>query len=141
MLQTARILWVASTSSQVVILIFGVVIIGGVADPAALDTQALWPTFAPGTEAQGALWYVAFGMLGSSFMVPKLLEKQASSVGRAAHPLTPFLVSIALAEACTVLSFVAAGFMGPPVPELMIVPVFCAVCVSLARFPTAQRFS
>ncbi len=141
-LQTVRTLWASLTMSHVVLLIVGVVVIGK-RDPAALDFAHLWPTFAPGTEVQGALWCLSFGMLGSSFMLPSLLQKQAAEnagTKGAPSPCTSFILSMALAESCSVMALVAADFMGPVVPELMFLPTTAAVVVSVARFPRGPRW-
>lgn len=140
-LQTVRTLWASLTMSHVVLLVVGIVVIGR-RDPAALDVARLWPTFAPGTEVQGALWCMAFGMLGSSFVLPRLMLQHARSSASESgvSVYTPFILSMALAESCSLLSLVAADFVGEVVPELMLIPVTAAVVVSLARFPQASAW-
>ncbi len=128
--------------SHVILLVVGVVVGGGKSDPAALDLARLWPTFEAGTEVQGALWCMAFGMLGSSFVLPRLMLQHARSSASAAgvSMYTPFILSMALAESSSVMSLVAADFVGEVVPELMLIPVGAAVAVSLARFPQASAW-
>ena len=53
---------------------------------------------------------------------------------------TPFIVSMALAESCTLSGLVSALFMGPQVPERMLLPAAAAILVSLGRFPTEASF-
>lgn len=144
-LMTIRLLWSSLLMSNVILVVVGF-FIAGVTDPSTLVLARAIPA---GPDVVGIVWGCAFGSLVASFALPRLLLSTSSSkstrFGADAatsrgtliqRAQTPFLLSMALAEACTLMGFVAALFMGPQVPELMLLPAGASVLVGLSRNPT-----
>ena len=147
---TARIVWSSLVGSNALIVGVGMVSLAGITDPAVLDVQRLVPA---DMSAGAVIWALGFASLGASFVVPGLLTK-ASSSGSATsatsatssaasifqRAYTPFILSMALAESCTLMGLVSSLFIGAQVPERMLLPAAAAILVGLSRFPTEAGF-
>jgi F0F1-type ATP synthase membrane subunit c/vacuolar-type H+-ATPase subunit K len=136
-LMSVRVLWSSLVLSNALIVVVGMVAIAKITDPSVLDLGRL----VPDDSSVGAIiWFAGWALLAASFVVPQLLIKAAGT--SPTTPLsfermyTPFIISMALAEACTLMGFVSALFMGPQVPERMLLPAAAAILVGLTRFPT-----
>lgn len=138
---TARIVWSSLVGSNALIVGVGMVSLAGITDPAVLDLQRLVPA---DMSAGAVIWALGFASLGASFVVPGLLTKASSSTSTTSSTFqrayTPFILSMALAESCTLMGLVSAVFMGAQVPERMLLPAAAAILVGLSRFPTEAGF-
>jgi len=140
---TVRIVWSSLVASNALIVAVGMVSMAGITDPTVLDMSRLVPA---DTSVSAIIWALGFASLGASFVVPGLLTRSssssasASSAGTFQRGYTPFILSMALAESCTLMGFVSALFVGPQVPERMLLPAAAAILVGLSRFPTEARF-
>ena len=144
-IMTVRTVWSSLVASNVVIVAIGLVGVAHITDPTTLDVRHLVPT---DLDAAAIIWAVGFASLGASFAMPTLLARasssssssSSSSAGLMQRAYTPFILSMALAESCTLSGLVSALFMGPQVPERMLLPAAAAILVSLGRFPTEASF-
>jgi hypothetical protein len=143
---TVRIVWSSLVGSNALIVGVGMVSLAGITDPAVLDPQRLVPA---DMSAGAVIWALGFASLGASFVVPGLLTRSSSSSSSSAssssssifqRAYTPFILSMALAESCTLMGLVSAVFMGAQVPERMLLPAAAAILAGLSRFPTEGRF-
>ncbi len=137
-----RIMWAALLSSVVVIVVVGFVAIAGVTSFQAVQWAHLLPS--DPEQPSALIWGMSLLPLIASFVLPRVLKAKAppptSSSSTLQRALTPFILSMALAESCALSGFVAALFMGAPVPELMLLPAAATLFAGLTRFPTAASF-
>ena len=149
-IMTVRTVWSSLVASNVVIVAIGLVGVAHITDPTTLDMRHLVPT---DLDAAAIIWAVGFASLGASFAMPTLLARASSSsssssssaaaasaAGLMQRAYTPFILSMALAESCTLSGLVSALFMGSQVTERMLLPAAAAILLSLGRFPTEASF-